>query len=181
MAKSTREILRGSLIESYTRLRDRLAIRLSSQDLASEALHETWLRLVDGSDLAPVANPDAYLYRAALNSASKLSAAERRVLGSVEIDSLLELADEAPNPERVAIARSEIAALRRILDRLTRRQREIFLDSYAGDVSHDALAARYKVSIRTIQSELREALLHVACNLMEKDRFAASSIRVSRK
>lgn len=181
MAQSTRAMLRGSLVARYTQLRDRLAARLGSQDLASEALHETWLRLQDGSELAPVANPDAYLYRAALNSASKLSAAERRVLGSVEIDSLLEVVDEAPSPERVAIARSEIAALRKILAGLTRRQREIFFESYTGDVSHSELAARYKVSVRTIQSELREALLQIARHMMENDRFATSSFRVSRK
>lgn len=181
MTNSTRVMLRGSLVARYADLRDRLTARLGSQDLASEALHETWLRLQDGSELAGVTNPEAYLYRAALNSASKLSAAERRVLGPVEINSLLEIADDAPSPERVVIARSEIAALRRILAGLTRRQREIFLDSYTGDVGHAELAARYQVSIRTIQSELREALLRVARHMTEKGRFAASNFRVCRK
>jgi len=181
MPGSARSTLRRSLVLRYAELRDRLAARLGSQDLASEALHETWLRLTDGSELAPIANPDAYLFRAALNSASKLSAAERRVLGSVEIDALLDVADDAPGPERIAIARSEIAALRKVLAKLSRRQREIFLESYTGDVGHAELAVRYDVSVRTIQSELREALLHVARTLMESEHFTASSLRVSRK
>jgi RNA polymerase sigma factor (sigma-70 family) len=181
MVKSTRALLRTSLVARYMQLRDRLAARLGSQDLASEALHETWLRLESGSELSPVANPEAYLYRAALNNAWQLSARERRVLGMVEIDAILEVADDAPDPERVAIAKSEVAALRRILNKLTRRQRDVFLESYIGNVSHDELAARYKVSVRTIQSELREALLHVASTMMEKDSFAASRLRVSRK
>ncbi|MEG3089646.1 RNA polymerase sigma factor [Sphingomonas sp. PB4P5] len=180
MTISTRAVLVRLLGERYTLLRDRLSRRLGSTDLATEALHDTWLRLNAGADLAPVDNADAYLFRAALNSAAKLSARDRRALGTVAIDAVLELADDAPGPERIAIARSEIAALRRTLASLTRRQRDIFLESYVGEATHAELAERYGVSVRTIQSELRTALLHVALRFIGKDGFAKQAFKVSR-
>ncbi|QXQ08571.1 sigma-70 family RNA polymerase sigma factor [Sphingosinicellaceae bacterium] len=176
-----RAVLRNTLVDGYDQLRKRLTARLGSIDLAGEALHETWLRLQDGPALAPVDNQQAYLFRAALNNASKLGAAQRRVLGTGDIDDLLSIADDAPGPERIAIARNEIAHLRRTLHGLTRRQREIFLESFTGDATHAELADRYGVTIRTVQSDLRQALIHVARGMAGNDRFAIGTLRVSRK
>lgn len=177
----TRAQLRSSLVARYTQLRDRLAVRLGSKDLAGEALHETWLRLQDGPELKPVADPDAYLYRAALNTASDLRAAGKRLLAMVEIDSILDLADDAPDPERVVIARNEVARLRRALSDLTPRQRDIFIRSFGGDVDHKALAERHGVTVRMVQMELREAILHCARRMSRRNLFAPGALRVSRK
>jgi len=181
MTETARHLLARRLADRYALLRKRLAARLGSADLATEALHETWLRLSKNKDSATIANPDAYLFRAALNNAMKMSAAERRSLSAVEIEAVLDLADDAPDAERIIIARQELAALKRALASLSRRQREIFLESYAGEATHADLAARYKVSIRTVQNELRTALLHVMGRLLEKDVFAKQAVKVSRK
>lgn len=180
MTQPIRTALAARLSQRYATLRDRLGRRLVSSDLASEALHDTWLRLNAGAELSPVDNPDAYLFRAALNSAAKLSARDRRWSDMVDIDTIFDLADDAPGPERIAIARSQIAALRRTLASLPRRQREIFLQSYVGDATHADLAERYDVSVRTIQSELRSALLHVAMRFIGKEGFAKHAFKVSR-
>lgn len=181
MTGTARRLLARRLADRYAMLRKRLAARLGSADLATEALHETWLRLSKSEDPATVANPDAYLFRAALNNAMKLSAAERRSLSAVEIDAVLDLADDAPDAERTMIAKEELATLKRALASLSRRQREIFLESYVGEATHADLAARYKVSIRTIQSELRTALLHVMARLIDRNVFAKQPVKVSRK
>ena len=182
MTKPTRTLLRESLIARYHHLRDRLASRLGSRDLAGEALHETWIRLGDGPDLAPVSNPDAYLYRAALNTASNINAAERRhVLQRVEILEIIDLPDSTPGPERVAIGRSEVDALRRIIRELPKRQREIFLANFNGEATTAELAERYGVTIRTIQIELRDAVLHCARRMERMNLFARSAFRLSRK
>lgn len=181
MTETARHLLARRLVDRYAMLRKRLTSRLGSTDLATEALHETWLRLSKSEEPATVTNPDAYLFRAALNNALKLSAAERRSLSALEIDAVLDLADDAPDAERIIIAREELATLKRALASLSRRQRDIFLESYAGEASHADMAARYKVSIRTIQADLRIALLHVMARLLEKDVFAKQAVKVSRK
>lgn len=179
MVKSTRAKLQGSLVERYSQIRDRLAARLGSSDLAGEALHETWLKLNDGAELAPVADPDAYIYRAAINTASNLAASQRRALGSLDIEDIMGVADDAPGPERIAIGRSELAMVWKILGELTPRQRHVFIESFTGDQTHAELAERYGVSVRMIQMDLREAILHCARRTRRKNPFARGGSRVS--
>lgn len=179
MVKSTRALLQRSLVERYTQLRERLAMRLGSQDLAGEALHETWIKLNEGNELSPVSDPEGYLLRAALNTASTLSAAQRRVLGLGEITDILSIADDAPDPERIAIGRSELAQVWKVLGELSVRQRHVLLESFTGHATHADLAAQYGVSVRAIQMDLREAVLHCARRTRRKNPFAHGGSRVS--
>lgn len=176
---ATRADLKASLVARYTELRDRLAARLGSQDLAGEALHETWLKLSKVTDDAPVADPDAYIYRAAVNMASSLATTRRRVLGDQDIEEILSIADDAPGPERVAIAKSELAYVWKVLGELTPRQRHVFVESFTGRMSHDDLASHYGVSVRMIQIDLRNAILHCARRAGRRNHFAARAARVS--
>lgn len=179
IAKSSRASLRDALIERYNHLRDRLTARLGSRDLAGEALHETWLKLQEGTELAPVADPYAYLYRAAINTASNLASSRRRALGSGEIEELMNVADEAPGPERIAIGRSELAHVWHVLGELTPRQRHVFVESFAGTASHEELAEHHGVSVRMIQRDLRDAILHCARRTRRKNPFVRGASRVS--
>lgn len=181
MTDSTRARLKSTLVEQYERLRSSLQGRLGSRDLASEALHEMWIKLNDGGDLAPVADPPAYVFRGALNAARDLEAAGRRTLGHLEIDAILELADERPGPDRIAEARSELRSLQSALRDLKPRRRAIFVAAFYEDVDHETLAIRHGVSIRTIQMELRAAILHCALRTARKNLFAPGALRVSRK
>jgi RNA polymerase sigma-70 factor (ECF subfamily) len=180
MSGSTRAALAHILADRYNSLRDKLTRRLGSSDRASEALHDTWLRLNRGEDLEPVANPEAYIVTAAMNAAAKRITGERRRLDTGNIDDVLEYPDDAPDAERVAIGKSEVAALKRTLKSLTRRQRDIFVEIYINGLPHQELAERYSVSVRTVQGELRIALLHVADRFIGSDRFANEALRVSR-
>lgn len=57
-------------LASYEDFKVRLRKRLGSEDLANDVLHETYLR-VDRMDMPPnLAQPNAYLYRMALNIAA---------------------------------------------------------------------------------------------------------------
>lgn len=176
---ATRADLQASLVARYIQLRDRLTSRLGSRELASEALHETWLKLSDVEDNAPVADQDAYLYRAAINMASTLALRQRRALGSQDIEDILKIADDAPGPERVAVAKSELAYVWKVLGELTPRQRHVFIESFAGTMSHEQLAAQYGVSIRMVQIDLRNAILHCARRTRRKNPFAFRATRVS--
>src|SRR3546814_19381534 len=77
--ETTRALLMRSLPTRYADLKARLSRTLGA-DLASDALPETWLRLENRKEIAPVSNPDAYLYRAALNTANNRPASSNTLL-----------------------------------------------------------------------------------------------------
>lgn len=162
---STRELLRQTLLTRYDDLRKRLTRRLGSAELANDALQDTFLRLETMADTGPIQRPLAYLFRTALNIGINRRVAESRLLTASEIDALLDIPDETPDPARIAEARSEISALSRALAELPVRRRQIFLASWVDGIPHPELAGRFGVSLRTIQSELRSAVDHCAKRL----------------
>jgi hypothetical protein len=86
----------------------RLRKRLGSEDLANDVLHETYLR-VDRMDVPPnLAQPNAYLYRMALNIAADRRQADARLLTGSEVEELLQSTDEAQDPSRVVGGQKEI-------------------------------------------------------------------------
>jgi RNA polymerase sigma-70 factor (ECF subfamily) len=181
MPETPRALLMQSLLGRYDELRDRLTRRLGSADLASDALHETWLRLQSRPDLAPVKNPAAYVYRAALNTAANLRKTENRRLTRMDIDALLAIADPAPGPAIIAEDRAEVAAMAAALTELTERQQVIFHESFLGDASHRELAARFGVTVRTVQIDLQKAVEHCARHLGKRNAFVSGRGRLSGK
>ena len=176
---ANRTDLMSSLVARYMQLRTRLTRRLGSQDLASEALHETWLKLQE-AEVTPVADAESYLYRAALNTALNISAASRRLLARTDVHALLRLADDVPDAERVVIAKNEMAGLLKAMAGLKPRERDIFVNSFSGGLSHQELAKRHGVTVRTVQMELRQAILYCALKTSRENLFAAGALRVSR-
>ncbi|MBS2070088.1 RNA polymerase sigma factor, partial [Klebsiella pneumoniae] len=61
--------MRRHFLTYYDALRKRLKYRLGSEDLANDVLHETWLRIEQRDEEQQIQNPQAYLYRTALNVA----------------------------------------------------------------------------------------------------------------
>lgn len=165
MSETSWATLRQRLLVSYEDLKSRLARRLGSSELAGDALQDTFLRLECAGEIGPVGNPDAYLFRTALNVAADHRRAERRRLTSVEIEAVLDLADETPNPARITEARSDIEALRRALAELPSRRREIFLAAWLYGVPRQQIADHFGVSLRTIKVELKHAREHCAVRL----------------
>lgn len=168
MSESGLATLRRTLLSRYEVLVRRLTRRLGSSDRAAEALQETFLKLERTEDLGPVANPEAYLLRVAVNMAGSQDRAERRRLKSDEVDALLGVADPAPDPEAVMMSLSDLEALRRVLMDLPARQREILLRARVEGESGQALAERFGVTTRTIELELRRALDFCAARIDRK-------------
>jgi RNA polymerase sigma-70 factor (ECF subfamily) len=165
MGDTVRGVLRDLLLTSYGDLRKRLIRRLGSAELADDALHDTFLRLETAYPVGPVHRPSAYLLRVALNIASNHRLAEARRLTVPETEALLEIGDEAPDPARVAEARSDIEALTRALAELPERTRDIFLAAWDEDAPYQVIADRFDVTVRTVQTELKNALEHCALRL----------------
>lgn len=168
--------LRDLLLDGYADFARRLGRRLGSDDLANEALHETYLRLERGGEAPPIHSPRAYLMRMAMNVANTLRVAERRRIGVSEGEALLELIDERPDPERAALARKEIEALDRAVGEMPARRQEIFRAVFREEASQRQIAERLGISVRTVQLELSAAIEHCALRLGRggEKRFAST-------
>lgn len=165
MADKNRVRLRSQLVEHYGQLVRKLTRRLGSSDSAYEALHETFLKLGRVTDGVVVRSPADYIFRVAINIAKDRQKAQNRRVSASEVDALLDVCDDGPDPARVAEARSEVEALKRALMRLKPRSREVLRSIAVEGQSAQEVAARLGVSLRTVESDLKLALSHCADSL----------------
>lgn len=167
-----------SLQDRYADIKAKLS-RHFAPDLVEDAMHETWLRLQRPRELSPVRDPESYLRQAIANTARNLRTSRERLLDFTEINELFAVADDAPGPDIIARDRHEVAKLQAALAELTERQREIFHETFLGDLSHHELAERHAVTVRTIQKELKRAVEHCAWRLGKRKSFATGLPRLS--
>jgi RNA polymerase sigma-70 factor (ECF subfamily) len=164
MTESNRLSLRQFLVAGYTEMRRRLTRRLGSEELASEVLHETYLRL-DRVDGAVVLRPHDYIFRVALNIANDKRRSDNRRLSFSEVEALYHFADTAIDAEQDMEARSELLALTRAFEALTPRQRAIVIAVRVDGTPHAELAERFGISERMVDKDLRRALEYCADQL----------------
>lgn len=160
MTETSWMALRQLLVERYHDLRERLARRLGSTELASEALHEVYLRLGRTDTPGAVASPRAYLFKAAYNLATDRRRSERRRARHAvsDADVMLDIPDGQPGPDGIVEARIELAALARALLALPPRQRAILIAARYQQLPRAEIARRFGISRRTVQFELQRAL-----------------------
>lgn len=159
MTENVIPLLRSFLVQHYDQLKQRLALRLGNRELAEDALHETWLKLERSQPIAgPIATPQAYLLRMAVNLAIDVRRTQSQVLLSDDIEVLMnELPDPAPGPAEVAEARSQLEVLDGLLSRLPPRRREILLLVRLEGWSQRDVATRLGIPVRTVEYELKAA------------------------
>lgn len=181
MTDSNIKILRELLLAEYAALDRRLARRLGSAELASEVLHETYLRLEAIIEIAEVRNPKAYLFRIALNIANDRRRAESRRLTTGEIDSLLDVPDDRPDAARIVEDRSEIELLKRAIAELPERRRHVLMLSRIEALPNREIAERLGVTVRTIETDLKQAIEHCAERMKRpsRDKFGFQFPRAS--
>lgn len=150
-------MLRDVLVDRYDEFKRRLARRLGSAELATETLHEAWLRLARVGSPGIVRSPESYVFRVALNAAFDQRQAEARALSTSEIETLRHLDEDELDPQRVAEARSEILALKQALDELPVRCRSIFVAARVEGVPQADIAERFGISTRMVERELKRA------------------------
>lgn len=158
-------VLRDLLADKYDDLRRRLVRRLGSEELASESLNETWLRLHRHDDVGPVQSPAAYVLRTALNIATDRRRVERRWARRSETRAALDIADPAPGPAREAEGRLQLDALRRAIEALPDRARDILKAARLEGLRQQEIAERFGISTRMVRIELRRALDHCGAEL----------------
>jgi RNA polymerase sigma factor (sigma-70 family) len=156
-------------MERRHELRRRLKQRLGSEELANDALQETYLRIKRMSDHAEVSsNPAGYLFRMAVNVAADQRQADSRYLTGTEVEELLNVGSDTLDPARIVHARLEVETLELAMRELTPRQREILIAARVDDVSQEDIARRFRISVRMVGKELKKALEHCGKRLDRK-------------
>ncbi len=156
-------MLRECLVANYARLHSRLTRHLGCPDGASDCLHDAWLRL--GEMIVPetVRSPEAYVYRTACNLAMDRLRSDRpcQYAGGQEAE-FENLADHSPGPDVIAEARSDVEAVERAMRCLPRRHRSVLIALRIEEKTRQEVADRHCISLRSVDTALRQALHHCA-------------------
>jgi RNA polymerase sigma factor (sigma-70 family) len=155
--------LRDFLAANYRRLHRRLLCHLGCPNLASDCLHDAWLRLADMEISTPVQNPEAYVYRVACNIAMDSLRGNRLLQSAADVDAELEtIADRAPGPDLIAEARSSVGAVDRAMQHLPRRHQAVLVALRIDELTRQEVATCHGLSLRRVDTMLRQALDYCA-------------------
>lgn len=150
--------LRRLLLIDYLELKKQLTRKIGSAERAEDALQDTWMRLGRAKPAEPVQRPFSYVLRIAYFLALKRLYKERDNASIDDARAALDLVDDAPDPERVATARSDLAAVREALAELTPRRRQILLAARLRGTPLREIAVQHGISQRMVELELKAAL-----------------------
>lgn len=171
MTDEVRPVLLGFITQSYADLKRRLTRVLGSDDLAGDALHDTWLQLqrMEGTP-GELLNPRAYLMRMAVNTAITSLRSQNRAVPRHEVEALLEVADAAPGPEEIAASRADLDALMACIGNMPQRRQDILLLVRVDGMPQRDVATRLGVSLSTVEQELKKAHLYCAAQMRKAGR-----------
>lgn len=157
------QALRECLVQNYDQLHRRLTRHVGCPDMASDSLQEAWLRLGSATLPDAVRSAEAYVYRVACNLATDQLRDQRMWPSLADLDAVLaQLADHSPGPDTVVEARSELAALERALQSVPGRHRRVLVGLRVEELTREEVAARYGISLRSVDTVLRQTLDHCA-------------------
>lgn len=169
--------LRDCLAANYERLHRRLRHHLGCPDQASDCLHDAWLCLGETNVPHAVRSPEAYVFRVACNVAVDRLRASRPSRYAGDADTELEsIADPSPGPELIAEARSELEAVERAMRRLPLRHQAIVMGLRVHELTRDELAIRHGLSLRRVDTTLRQALAHIELSVPRRKRRAGATL-----
>lgn len=154
-------------MELRDELRRFLTARLGDPSEADDLLQELWIRL-QAADAGPVANPRAYLYRAAQNlvldlvrSRGKRVRRDGEWVQGQQDARFAEPADPAPDAEANMLAREESAALASAIAALPEAAGRAFRMHKFDGLSHAEVATRLGISRSGVEKHIAVAMAHL--------------------
>ena len=130
---------------------------------AEDLLHDAYLRLAEFRARAgaqPIANPDAYIVRAAVNLGIDARRRDRAIDGAVAIETRCrDMEDQAPLQDEVLAARRRLERVQEGLKLLTPRTREIFLMHRLDGLKYGEVAERLGISRSAVEKHIAKAML----------------------
>jgi RNA polymerase sigma factor (sigma-70 family) len=145
---------------AFSRVRAALMRRGRTRHDADDLVQEAWVKLACYERRQEVAEPEAFLMRAALNLSIDAYRTSRNHGEQVLIDELV-LADVAPTAEAILLARERIARLSESLAVLDARTRSIFLAQRVDGLSYAEIAREHRLSVSSVEKHIAKAMLVV--------------------
>lgn len=157
-------LLRDVLVANYASLHERLRHRLGDADLASDCLHDAWLRLGDVPMPVSVHDPLAYVYRVVYHRAMDWLRAQP-AMQHLDDEQWARFSDSSPSLEQAIEARSSLAAVDRVLRHLPAVHREVLVALRLENKTREEVARFYGLTHHKVDTLLRQALRYcaVAC------------------
>jgi RNA polymerase sigma factor (sigma-70 family) len=128
---------------------------------AADLAHDTFLRILNSTELLSLKEPRAYLTTTAQRLI--IDQARRRQIEQAYLAELTiraEYIDCAPSPEQIVLAVESLLRISTALDGLAAKPRQAFLLCYLDECSHGEIAAALSVSTRMVRKYLAQALVH---------------------
>ncbi|MBN8808937.1 MAG: RNA polymerase sigma factor [Sphingomonas sp.] len=171
--------LRAIFLEQRPMLLRLVTARLGNRDDAEDVLQDMFFK-IDSLATQPIAQPAAFLYRVASNLATDRRIAEGRrgARDSAWLD-VQSTADELPDAERAAIARSELRVVEGAIDDMPERMATALrLFRVEGRAQRD-IAADLGITVSGVEKLLRRAYKQIHDRLSENGAGPAKLNRLS--
>jgi RNA polymerase sigma factor (sigma-70 family) len=136
-------------------LRRRQPLGLDVEDIIQEA----YAILADLETIADIRNPRAYLFQVARSVITR-HVRRARVVPIHAADDLteLEIADERPSPEQIAIDRDELGHLARAIGAMPAKTQQAFILRRVEGLSQREISARMAISENTVEKHISRGL-----------------------
>lgn len=136
-------------------LRKRLRVPDDALDLAQE----TYLRMMRYENTSILRNPEAMLFRIAINVVNDYGRSERMRRRAGECDAEApDVPCGAPTPLREIAARQDLDVLLDAIDKLPPKCKKVFLLSRVHHLSYREIAARCGISVKMVEKHISHAL-----------------------
>ena len=147
---------------AFARVKAALIRRGRSEHDADDLVQEAWIRLAGYErEEQPVAKPEAFLMRVALNLSIDVHRTQQNRGEHVELEDVV-LIDATPSLENALLARERVARLSVCLGRLTEQTRAIFLAHRVDGLSYEEIARQFALSPSSVERHVAKALMHVS-------------------
>jgi RNA polymerase sigma factor (sigma-70 family) len=145
---------------AFSRVRAALMRRGRTEHDAEDLVQEAWVRLARYERQQTVAEPEAFLMRAALNLSTDSYRASRSRGEQVLLDGVV-LVDTSPGIEAVLLARERMSRLSECLGSLNPKTRDIFLAHRIDGMRYQDIARHHRLSVSAVEKHIAKATLMV--------------------
>jgi RNA polymerase sigma-70 factor (ECF subfamily) len=142
----------------FAHVRRALMRRGRTQHEAEDLVQEAWVRMASHGGGEPVANPEAFLMRTAINLSIDAHRTKSARGQEVAIDDV-SLVDVAPGAEALLLGKERLVRMTVCLERLPERTREIFLAHRLDGRSYTDIARELEISIKAVEKHVTKATM----------------------
>jgi RNA polymerase sigma-70 factor (ECF subfamily) len=163
LGDADREAFLKQMSESYRQpLTAYFQRRVHSRNEAEDLTQEVFLRLVRRLDQDRIENPEAFVFRTAVNLLRDRSRRGKTFQSHLAEMSHQHASVEELSPERVFDSRQSLTLVLEVLDQLDERTRDVFILHRLEGMKHAQIASLYGVSISSIEKYVIKALTLLA-------------------